>query len=193
MALRRADLAALGGFESVRDHLAEDWVLGKRVAELGKRVAVAREPVANVSRRRGLLDFYRRYRRWSVIHRFAVGRLVYAGELVLNPTALALAGFALAPSPRSGLCAVALASLRVLVDGATARLLAGRLCATTLCAAPLKDLLLAAAWWHGFVVDRVDWRGNILRVLPGTLLDRPVTRALRTSHRDFASADAEGG
>ena len=43
MALRRADLDALGGFEAVKDVLAEDWVLGVMVpSALGKRVAVAR-------------------------------------------------------------------------------------------------------------------------------------------------------
>jgi ceramide glucosyltransferase len=177
MALRRADLAALGGFEWVRDHLAEDYVIGKGVPDrLGKRVVVARVPVQNVSRRRSLLDFYRRYRRWSVIHRFAVGRLVYAGELVLNPTALALAALALEPGRSQAVAAAALVAARVALDGATVRLLAGRLRPAALLAVPIKDLVLAAAWWHGFLVDRVDWRGNLLRVLPGTRLDRRATR-----------------
>jgi ceramide glucosyltransferase len=31
MALRRSDLDALGGFEAVKDVLAEDWVMGRMV------------------------------------------------------------------------------------------------------------------------------------------------------------------
>jgi ceramide glucosyltransferase len=64
MALRRADLLALGGFEAVKDVLAEDDVLGQLVGEvLGKRVAVARTPIANVGARRTVGAFAARYRR----------------------------------------------------------------------------------------------------------------------------------
>src|SRR5512138_1576500 len=46
MALRRGDVAALGGFEAVKDVLAEDWVIGRWVGtRLGKRVVLARTPV----------------------------------------------------------------------------------------------------------------------------------------------------
>ncbi len=170
MALRRADLAALGGFEAVRDHLAEDYVLGKRVAEIGKRVAVARRPVYNVSRGRSVLDFFRRYQRWSIIHRQAVGRLIYAGEMVMNPIAVAGIALAIDPSASTLALASALGCLRVASDGVATRMLAGSCRARDLAAVPLKDLLLALAWCHGMVRRRVDWRGNRLLVLPGTLL-----------------------
>ena len=45
MAFRRSDLKAMGGFESLTDHLADDYELGKRIAELGREV---------------------RYRKWSL-------------------------------------------------------------------------------------------------------------------------------
>jgi hypothetical protein len=35
---------------------------------------------------------------------------------------------------------------------------------------PIKDLLVAAAWFCGLVSDKVNWRGNRLRVLKGTTL-----------------------
>ena len=37
-------------------------------------------------------------------------------------------------------------------------------------ASPLKDLILAVAWAHGLYGRSVTWRGNRLRVLPGTRL-----------------------
>jgi ceramide glucosyltransferase len=78
MALRRVDLERLGGFSSVVDVLAEDYVMGKMVPErLGKRVVMAHSMVENVSQRRSLGDFYRRYRRWAEIHLNADGKLVY--------------------------------------------------------------------------------------------------------------------
>ncbi len=188
MALRRADLVLLGGFEAVRDHLAEDWVLGKRVAELGKRVVVATEPVYQLSRDRSVGEFYRRYQRWSVIHRQAVGRLVFAGEILLNPLVPALAALAVAPSSGTALAAASVAAARMACDGAAARLLAGSLPLPSLLAAPLKDLLIAAAWWHGMRRRHVDWRGNRLEVLPGTLLGQARPRTAITARCSSTSA-----
>jgi ceramide glucosyltransferase len=171
MALRRADLARLGGFAALGDHLAEDYVLGRRVAGLGKRVAIARRPVFSVACDRSVADFFRRYRRWGVIHRQAVGRAVYAGELVLNPIVVATVAAALTRTPLAGALLAAAAGLKVALDAAAVRLLHRRWPgARELCALPIKDLLLAAAWWHGFVRSRVDWRGKPLRVLAETRL-----------------------
>lgn len=173
MALWRRDLARLGGFESARDVLGEDWVLGRRVGrELGKRVAVARLPVENLSRDRGVADFLARYRRWSVMHRQAVGSAVYCGELLLNPLPLLALSAALAPS-RLTLAALLVAlPVKVACEAAAGRLLRpGGFPLRTLLCVPLKDALLCAAWLHGLLTDEVDWRGTRLRVGPGTRLE----------------------
>ena len=48
MAMRRRDLEALGNFATVKDVLAEDFILGHMVpARLGKRVASSLMPVVN--------------------------------------------------------------------------------------------------------------------------------------------------
>jgi ceramide glucosyltransferase len=178
MALRRDDLDALGGFESVADVLAEDYVMGKRVgAELGKRVAMAHRPVANISIDRNVRDFFARYRRWSVIHRQAIGGWVYAGQLLLNPVAVALLAFAAAPGRGSAEALGTVVVLKAGYDVAALRLLRGRAPLIAFAASPLKDAILAAAWIHGLIARTVLWRGNRLRVLPGTRLAPPSQRS----------------
>ena len=99
MAMRRADLEALGGFESVKDVLAEDFVLGRAVAErlLGKRVVLGRSIVKCVSVRRALTGFTHRYARWNVMQHQCAGLLAYVGLLLENPTLLATVAAASRP------------------------------------------------------------------------------------------------
>jgi ceramide glucosyltransferase len=174
MALRRADLERLGGFSSVVDVLAEDYVMGKMVPErLGKRVVMAHSTVENVSQRRSLGDFYRRYRRWAVIHRHAVGNRVYACQILLNPSVVALAAFALHPSAASLSGLGAVGALKIGYDVAALKMFRRAPVSLRAVGASLvKDLLLGAAWLHGLTRREVVWRENRLRVLPGTRLVR---------------------
>jgi ceramide glucosyltransferase len=170
MALRRADLEALGGFDAVRNVLAEDYVMGQMVRRvLGKRVAVARTPVRNVGAHRSLRDFLGRYERWAVLQRHAVGRLTYSAFVLQNPVLLATLGAAVDPRPDALALLGGTCLAKVALDAAAARLLRpGGFGLLQLAAIPAKDLAFGAAWTVGQFRNEVAWRGNKIAVGPGT-------------------------
>jgi ceramide glucosyltransferase len=175
MALRRADLLALGGLEPVKDLLAEDYVLGQMVPRLlGKRVELASRPVQNVVQDRTVVQFFLRARRWAVLQRMLVGPWLYAAQVVRNPVLLATAAFLSAPAAWTAAAWVAVAGARSLLDGAAgAALRPDGFRPAQVLAVPGKDLLLGLAWIEGFFRRTVDWRGTRLRVFPGTRLAPP--------------------
>jgi ceramide glucosyltransferase len=173
MAFRREDLAALGGFEVAKDVLAEDFVLGRMVSRvLGKRVALARRPVQNVSVARGVGDFLARYGRWSVLHRTTTGRLVHLSQAALNPVLLGALAALVEPGAFTLLALGGLCGAKSAIDGACGRALRpGGFTLRRLALVPLKDLVYGLAWARGLVRSTVDWRGNRLRVLAGTRIE----------------------
>ncbi|WP_257461292.1 glycosyltransferase [Archangium lipolyticum] len=176
MALRREDVESLGGFYTVRNVLAEDFVIGRWVTRrLGKRAVVARSPVYNVSLEKSVTAFLKRYVRWSIIHHTCIPTPVYLAQSLLNPLPWALLGALLEPSARA-LGVVGTVVLAKLAHDVTIFHLSRPGQTTSWRVVPavlLKDLLLFMAWTNGLFARSVDWRGNKLRVLPGSKLVAP--------------------
>ena len=159
MALRAADLEAIGGFAAIREFLADDYQLGARVAALGRQVALADTVVETSLGAGSWRDVWKHQVRWSRTIR--VSRPAgYFGYLVTQVT------FWSAVAAGLGQWQVAAGCLAVRVVAAAASLwaLGCRPVALALLA-PLRDLFGLAVWAAGMVGREVEWRGIRFRLL----------------------------
>ena len=171
LAFRRADLARAGGFESLLDYLADDYELGKRIADLGLDVVLSDAGVETHLPAYDLPGFILHQLRWARGVRDSraggyVGLLFTFGlfwsflALVLSQGAAwvwALFGVTLFLR-----LAVALAvGKAVLGDGELLK---------NLWMLPLRDFIAVGVWIASFAGHTVSWRGDQFTLKDGRLI-----------------------
>jgi len=177
LALRRTDLTAIGGFEVMVDYLADDYELGRRLADLGKRIELSDVVVETFLPSYSLLEFLTHQLRWSRTIRGA-RRWGYAGLFLtfgfmwsvglLLVTRGELWDWALASITVGARVTIAMATgSAILGDGQVWR---------NFYLLPLRDLIAPVVWALSFAGNRISWRGDVFRVKDGRLarLKHPV-------------------
>ena len=165
---RRSVFERLGGFASVANILAEDYVMGRMFHSAGYDVRLCRGVVKNVCQKTSVRAFMRRYIRWGLM-RSRMKALLYPIEPISNPMAIVLM------APLFGMAnnlvilwAVLLTLARDSIQ--TTRLRGIRRLAYVLPLGMLKDLLMLLAWAVAPFVRTITWRSNRVRVSAGTRL-----------------------
>ena len=160
MLLKKTDLEAIGGLQAVKDVLAEDYMIGKKMAESGRKVALSGFRVQTVNHYWGLGKFLGRHTRWGKLRR-KIGGARYLSELLLNAVFMsAMPLVLLGPSDRTIALALSAGLLKTAADVCIGEMLGSQMNPLCYLLAPIKDLLIGAAWFVPLASNTVSWRGN---------------------------------
>jgi ceramide glucosyltransferase len=169
MAMRRADLVKVGGFESVAAVLAEDDALGQRFDAMGYGVELCFDPVENHCAGASLARSLARHARWAKIRR-SLSPAAFSLELFLSPLIVASLVALFSPSRLSfRLWAFSLCLSWV---GAFLSLQRLRARGALLLAAlePLRAAAMFFCFCAGWVSRKVSWRGHAFTLAAGSRL-----------------------
>ena len=160
MLLRKTDLESIGGFNAVKDVLAEDYVIGKLIHEQGKKVVLSDYAVNNINEFWSLGKFINRHTRWGKL-RWQIGGMKYFSELVGNMVFMAsmplfLTGF----SAFTAALAFGVSGAKILGDMYLGRKTTSGMNTLAYLLAPLKDLIIGCIWFVPILSNTVVWRGN---------------------------------
>ncbi len=165
IAFRREALDAIGGFEEMRAHLADDYVLGRRVAEAGWGLRLLPYVVETVPDSQTMRDVWRHHLRWARTYRVCqpVG---WFATIIIQTTLWGVLAVLATGGAAIGWLALATALLcRLLGLRAIAGMLRDTDTVRHLWLVPLKDLAYSGVWCASWLGRDVDWSGQRLRVL----------------------------
>jgi len=169
IAFTAESLGRIGGFQRIRNDLADDYELGEALRGLGGRIAIPNFSIGHTCVDTEIPGLWRHELRWNRTIR-NVDPAGYAGSVVTHAFPLALIG-ALLPGAGSGALAVAALALacRVLLCIRLER--AFGLQPHPYWLLPIRDILSFMNFSWGFVSGAVTWKGHDYRVVAdGTLI-----------------------
>jgi ceramide glucosyltransferase len=174
LAFRKSDLAAIGGFEGIVDYLADDYELGKRIADRGLKVQLSEVVVETFLPAYSLGGFVRHQLRWARSVRDSrrwgyVGLVLTFGIFWALLTLLSAGGASWAWGVFFSTLllrfAVAMVVGRWVLEDSQVTVLMALI--------PLRDVIALAVWAMSFAGHTVDWRGSSFTLKDGKLARIP--------------------
>ena len=160
MVARKGALARIGGFDVLKDYLAEDFVMGARAAAMGIGVRLSSRAIEHRIGSEELRPNFAHRLRWARSTRRS-RPAGYVGQVFTNPLPLAL--MLLAAQPGWWPVFVVACGMRAAAADAVARqALRGGVDWRLL---PVQDMLSFVFWVAGFFGNAIEWRGRKYRLL----------------------------
>ena len=171
LAFRRSDLQKIGGFEALVDYLADDYELGKRIADAGLKVELSQAVVETYLPAYSIMEFLSHQLRWARGIRDSRAGGYFGLVLTFGlmwSALLLLAG-------RGANWAWEMAGVTLLLRLAVAfvvgnAVLRDRRLLRRLWLLPIRDVLAVAVWIASFAGHTVIWRGDRFELKAGKLV-----------------------
>lgn len=170
LAFRKRDLERIGGFASIVDYLADDYELGRRIADLGLEIILSKVVVETHLPAYDLRGFVAHQMRWARGLRDARlgGYIGLASTFGIFWALLGLISFGALPWTWALLAAMLL--LRGVVALLVGKIiLRDRQVLPGLWLLPLRDLVAVGVWITSFFGHTVTWRGDRFKLKDGRL------------------------
>jgi ceramide glucosyltransferase len=169
MVFRAETLRRIGGFAAIANYLADDYQLGRRIAQLGLRIEFTPVVVETDLGGASWAQVWRHQLRWSRTIRVSRS-LGYYGYVVTHATLWGLVAL-LAHQWLAGAAALAVRVVAGVWVGAG--ILGDRKVRRDFWLIPLRDLFGFAVWIAGAAGNTVYWRDRHLKLLPGGKIEAP--------------------
>jgi ceramide glucosyltransferase len=187
VALRRATLDAIGGFDALSEYLVEDYEMGRRIRALGLGLALVRRPVDTVVSLASARAWWEHQLYWDQNTRQA-RPIGFLATILIRPVpfALLLALGRLFDPLGAAVLAGALA-LRLATAAAAMALLGEREGLRSLLWLPARDLAALGTWLVALRRRSVVWRGiEFALTSDGRMRPLGPARPRRTAHGSLA-------
>jgi ceramide glucosyltransferase len=176
MVTRRARVEEMGGFESMAEYCADDFVLGNWIAKNGHKVVLSGHAIDHMVLQADFVDSMKHQVRWMKSTRFSRPKGHFGTSLTFGvPFGLmAWAGALTLGMPVLGWCALVGSvlgrSLQAFVVGRY--VVRERRIWAAMALFPLRDLIGALIWALSYASNRIQWRGEVYELVDGGRMRR---------------------
>ena len=192
MVMRRERVEEMGGFESIADYCADDFVLGNRIAKNGHKVLLSGHAIDHMVLQADFVESMKHQVRWMKSTRFSrpKGHLGTALTFGVPYGVMAWAGALLLDMPVLAWCAL----LGSVLGRSVQAWVVGKYVVqekriwAAMILFPLRDLIGPLIWGLSYASNRIQWRGEIYELLDGGRMRRAAeSRAASLATSTFAS------
>ena len=171
LAIRKRDLVADGGFESLVDHLADDYEIGKRIAARGLEVRLSEVVVETFLPVYSLHGFFEHQLRWARTVRDARSGGYFGLIFTFGLPWSLLAIMASRGASWSWALFIVTVLMRLWMAWTVGRVVLQDSQVTRfLGLIPLRDFAGVLIWFSSFLGNRISWRGDSFRLKDGKLI-----------------------
>jgi ceramide glucosyltransferase len=191
MVTRRACVDEVGGFESMADYCADDFVLGNWIARNGYKVVLSGHAIDHMVLQADFVDSMKHQVRWMKSTRFSRPMGHFGTGLTFGVPfgVMAWAGALLLGMPVLGWCvllgSVLGRSVQAWVVGTY--VVRERRVWAAMVLFPVRDLIGPLIWALSYASNRIQWRGEVYELMDGGTMHRAVVSRANFVTNQFVS------